>query len=72
MSANVTPWETRVPTPSNVADEPLGGEVEVLANQGLARVDPSKEFDDIFGIIAELAAKGGSVKMHGLDVEATV
>ena len=50
----------------------LRGEVEVLANQGLARVDPSKEFDDIFVIIAELAATVGSVKMHGLDVEATV
>ncbi|CAL1166751.1 unnamed protein product [Cladocopium goreaui] len=32
MSANVTPWETRVPTPSNVADEPLG-QVSVLRLQ---------------------------------------
>ena len=34
MSSSLTPWYSRVPTPSNIADEPSRGEVEPLLSAG--------------------------------------
>ena len=54
MSTNITPWYTRVPTCSNVADEPSRGELEKLLARGVPRVDGSKELLDILAVLKEL------------------
>ena len=54
MSNNLTPWYARVPTPSNVADEPSRGVLDCLVEQQVRRVDAKTEFDDILKVLAEL------------------
>ena len=52
MALNVTPWYARVPTASNVADEPSRGEVEELGSKGILAVQPESELRDIFVVLA--------------------
>ena len=60
MSLNLTPWYARVPTSSNVADEPSRGDVKVLDAKGIRAVQPDSELNDIFVVLSELADKRGS------------
>ena len=59
MSANVTPWYTRVPTPSNIADEPSRGDTQSLVESGAEWINPSAELYDIVTILLESTVKGG-------------
>ena len=60
MSLNLTPWYARVPTSSNVADEPSRGDVKVLDAKGIRAVQSDSELNDIFVVLSELADKRGS------------
>ena len=42
MDSSVAPWYTRVPAPSNIADDPSRGETATLARQGPC-VNPASE-----------------------------
>ena len=64
MALNVTPWYARVPTASNIADEPSRGDVEVLKAKGIVAVQTELELNDIFVVLSELAVKRGST-VHG-------
>ena len=54
MTSNVTPWYSRVPSPSNISDEPSRGEVEALVEQGVDRVGAAVELSDILVVLREL------------------
>ena len=54
MTANVTRWYSRVPSPSNISDEPSRGELEALIEQRVDRVSASSELSDIFVVLREL------------------
>ena len=54
MKANVTPWYSRVPSPSNISDEPSRGEVEALIDQHVDRVGAQTELSDILVVLKEL------------------
>ena len=60
MSLNLTPWYARVPTTSNVADEPSRGDVEALDTEGILAIRPESELNDIFVVLSELAVNRGS------------
>lgn len=62
MAANVTPWYTRVPTPSNIADEPSRGSVQHLLESGAECGNPSTELHDIIAILVESSVKGGDTR----------
>ena len=62
MATNVTPWYTRVPTPSNIADDPSRGVVQHLLESGSERKIPSSELQDIFTILLESAVKRGDAE----------
>ena len=60
MASNVTPWYTRVPTPSNVADDPSRGVVRHLIESGAKCEDPAKELQDIITILLESVKEGNA------------
>ena len=62
MATNVTPWYTRVPTPSNIADDPSRGVIQHLLESGSERKIPSAELQDIFTILSESAVKRGDAE----------
>ena len=53
MATNVTPWYTRVPTPSNIADDPSRGLCTQLLESGAEQSTPSLELQDIITILLE-------------------
>ena len=59
MATNVTPWYTRVPTPSNIADEPSRGSIQTLLESGAEHMNPSIELQDITTILLESTVKRG-------------
>ena len=61
MAANVTPWYARVPTPSNIADDPSRGVTQALTESGAEWVAPLSELQDIITILLEETVKGGNV-----------
>ena len=54
MSNNLTPWYSRVPTPSNVADELSRGELQNLIKQQVSRAEAKTELDDVLKVLGEL------------------
>ena len=60
MSANLTPWFARVPTPSNIADEPSRGVLSSLIALGALQVESGKALFDIFEVLTDFTDKGGS------------
>jgi len=60
MSSCTTPWYTRVPTPSNVADEPSRGEVAELRAQNVSETKVEEALQEIVMVLAEDAVKRGS------------
>ena len=54
MTTNVTPWYSRVPSPSNISDEPSRGEVECLNQQQVRQVSALDELSDILVVLREL------------------
>eukprot|EP00435_Cladocopium_sp_Y103_P067862 s777_g30.t1 len=59
MDASSTPWYARVPTPSNIADEPSRGDVERLLTAGAEPHDPSQQLDQVLQVLGEFAGKVG-------------
>ena len=60
MSSCTTPWYTRVPTPSNVADEPSRGDVADLRAQNVSETNVQEALQEIMMVLAEDAVKRGS------------
>ena len=59
MSVCAAPWYARVPTPSNIADDPSRGELQALQSQGVSQLDPSEALGHILEVLAEAAVKEG-------------
>ena len=59
MSVCASPWYARVPTPSNIADEPSRGVERLLELMGSQKVDPSHELNQIMEVLGESAVKWG-------------
>ena len=59
MSVCASPWYARVPTPSNIADEPSRGVERLLEHMGSQKVDPSHELNQIMEVLGESAVKLG-------------
>ena len=66
MSANLTPWFARVPTPSNIADEPSRGVVSSLISLGASQVESSNALLDIFEVFTDVTDKRGSTIKRGI------
>ena len=62
MATNVTPWYTRVPTPSNIADDPSRGVVQYLIESGAECKIPETELQDIIKILLESSVKRGDIE----------
>ena len=62
MATNVTPWYTRVPTPSNIADDPSRGVIKPLVESGAEGTVPMKELQDIITILLESTVKRGDIE----------
>ena len=59
MSVCAAPWYARVPTSSNIADDPSRGELQALQSQGVSQLDPSEALGHILEVLAEAAVKEG-------------
>eukprot|EP00435_Cladocopium_sp_Y103_P073783 s444_g45.t1 len=55
MATSTTPWYGRVPTPSNVADDPSRGCYQHLLDSGALRVDPTVELSQILEVLNEFS-----------------
>ena len=61
MATCTTPWYSRVPTPSNIADGPSRGEIHDLTANGINRVCVKEPLEEILQVLAEATVKGGHV-----------
>ena len=61
MATNVSPWYAKVPTPSNVADEPSRGDISALLNGGTQCVDAAESLLDIFKVFSEVTVMEGNL-----------
>ena len=52
MAVCAAPWYSRVPTPSNIADDPSRGDVSKMLQEGVRQTDPMVELDQIFARVA--------------------
>ena len=59
MAACTAPWYARVPTPSNVADEPSRGCNGPLEAKGIPRSDPTVELQQVLEALDEATVKVG-------------
>ena len=59
MASGVSPWFSRVPTPSNIADEPSRGDCSVLLEQGAHQIDHHTQLVDILQVLSEVTDKRG-------------
>ena len=59
MDACTAPWYARVPTPSNVADEPSRGCTGPLEAMGISRLDPTDALQQVLEVLNETAVKLG-------------
>ena len=59
MAACTAPWYARVPTPSNVADEPSRGCTGPLEEKGISRLDPTEELQQVLEALGEATVKVG-------------
>ena len=53
------PWYSRVPTPSNIADEPSRGDTQHLLQMGVSQTDPTVELEQIMEVLLETADMRG-------------
>ena len=60
MANCTTPWYTRIPTPSNIADNPSRGDVCELVNQKASETDVQNGLQEIMIALAEDTVKRGS------------
>lgn len=61
MATNFGPWYAKVPTPSNIADEPSRGDIVLMSELGVKCTDIFKVFSDIFKVFSEIAVMMGNV-----------
>ena len=59
MATSTTPWYSRVPTPSNIADGPSRGEILDLVAGGVKNVCVQKTLAEILVVLTEAADKRG-------------
>ena len=50
MAVCASPWYSRVPTPSNIADDPSRGEVQPFLSQGVEQLDPTEALGHILEV----------------------
>ena len=60
MATFTTPWYSRVPTPSNIADEPSRGEVDDLVSKGVNETCVKDALRQILQVLAEATVIGGN------------
>ena len=59
MAVCASPWYSRVPTPSNISDEPSRGEIRTLSDMGAHQSDAETVPNQIMEVLAESAIKVG-------------
>ena len=59
MATCTTPWYSRVPTPSNIADDPSRGEIRELVTSGVNRTCVKDSLEEILLVLAEATVMGG-------------
>ena len=59
MATCTTPWYSRVPTPSNIADDPSRGEIHELVASGITRTCVKDSLEEILLVLAEATVMGG-------------
>ena len=59
MSVCASLWYSRVPTPSNIADEPSRGETSIMVQLGTHHAEPPTELKQIMEVLSETADKVG-------------
>ena len=59
MAVCASPWYSRVPTPSNIADDPSRGEVQPFLSQGVEQLDPTEALGHILEVLSDAADKEG-------------
>ena len=60
MATYTTPWYSRVPTPSNIADDPSRGEVHELIMSGVNRTCVKDALEEILLVLAAASVMGGN------------
>ena len=60
MATCTTPWYTRIPTPSNIADDPSRGVVEALLAQKVSETSVQDGLREIMVALAEDTVKMGA------------
>ena len=56
MAVCAAPWyarAARVPTPSNIADDPSRGDTSILVSRGVRQTNPQVELDQIMEVLME-------------------
>jgi len=59
MATCTTPWYSRVPTPSNIADDPSRGEIHELVKNSINQTCVKEVLSDILLFLAEATVMGG-------------
>ena len=59
MVVCAAPWYSRVPTPSNVADDPSRGDISRLVQEGVSQTDPTVELEQIIEVLVETSDMKG-------------
>ena len=59
MAVCAAPWYSRVPTPSNIADDPSRGEIDKLVQEGVKQTDPAVELSQIMEVLVETSDMKG-------------
>ena len=59
MASCTTPWYSRVPTPSNIADDPSRGEIHELVKNSINQTCVKEVLSDILLFLAEATVMGG-------------
>jgi len=55
MAVNISPWYSRIPTPSNIADDPSRGQTEYLLQQRVKQTDVTDSLEEIRLALAKTA-----------------
>ena len=55
MAVNISPWYSRTPTPSNIADDPSRGQTEYLLQQRVKQTDVTDSLEEIRLALAKTA-----------------
>eukprot|EP00435_Cladocopium_sp_Y103_P055104 s1350_g18.t1 len=54
MATSSSPWYSRVPTPSNIADDPSRGDCALLLSEGVMQIDPTGELQQVMEVLNEV------------------